>query len=80
MTTNADNSVKCNTVVHDNICGTKCNNNGLILETAPNVVQQLSYYFYFGLILIMVPNAFPDSLLIYPLCAHAVFERTTDRK
>ena len=23
-TTNADTSAKCNTVVHDNICGTKC--------------------------------------------------------
>ena len=27
MTTNADTSAKCNTIVHDNNCRTKCNNN-----------------------------------------------------
>ena len=27
MTTNAKTCTKCNTVVQDNICGTKCNNN-----------------------------------------------------
>ena len=53
---------------------------GFILVTAPNVVLLLSWYFYFGLILVMVSNAFPDSLFINLLCAHAVFERFTDRE
>ena len=28
----------------------------------------------------MVPNAFPDSLYINPLCDHAGFKRFTDRE
>ena len=33
-----------------------------------------------GLILIMVPNVFPDSLFINFVCTHAVFERSTDKE
>ena len=40
----------------------------------PNVIMMI------GLILVTVPNAFSDSLLINPLCAHAGFERFTDRE
>ena len=31
-----------------------------------------------GLILVTAPNAFADSLFINTLCAHAVFDRSTD--
>ena len=40
----------------------------------PNVIITI------GLILVTAPNEFPDSLFISPLCAHAVFERSTDRE
>ena len=38
----------------------------------PNVIIMIDF------ILVTAPNAFPDSLLINPLCPHAVFERSTD--
>ena len=46
----------------------------LIQVAAPNA------YFSFDFILVTAPNAFPDSLFINLLCAHVVFERSTDRE
>ena len=59
---NTDTNAKCYTVVHDNICNTKCKSNVI------------------GLILVTLLNALTDCLFINPLCAHIVFERSTDRE
>ena len=76
MTTNASTSTIYNTIVH-NICGPDVIIMiGLILVTVPNVILLLSWYFYFGLILVMAPNAFPGCLFINLLSAHTVFERS----
>ena len=40
----------------------------------PNVIIMIC------LIPVTASNAFPDSLFINPLCAHAVFERSTNRE
>ena len=40
----------------------------------PNVIKMI------GLITITAPNAFPDSLFIISIRAHAVFENFTDRE
>ena len=59
----------------------------LITIPVPNVIPLCATTFMvpnviiiIGLIQVTVSNAFPGSLLISPLCAHAVFERFTDRK
>ena len=54
---------------------------------APNVIPLYTIAFMIpnviiiiSLILVTVPNAFADYLFINPLCAHVVFERSTDRE
>ena len=65
-----------NTVVHDNICGTKCNKNnwsypghGAKFDT--KVVTVLLLWVY----PVTAPNAFPGSLFINPLWAQVVLKR-----
>ena len=56
------------------------------LIPAPNVIQLCKKFVVpnvipiIGLILVTAPNAFPDGLFINSLCAHVVFQRSTDRE
>ena len=77
---NADTNAKCNTVVHDNICGTKCNNNvwsysgnGAKCGTIVDTVLLLWSYPGSGAKCV-------SRLFINPLYAHIVFEKSTDRE
>ena len=81
-TTNANTSTKCNTVVHDITCCTKCNNNNWSYPDngAKCDIYSCHNIFYFGLILVTVPYLIPGNLFINALCAHAVFERSTNRE
>ena len=71
-TTNAYTSAKCNTVVHDNTCCTKCNNNdcsypGNGAECGTIIVTVL----LFNLILVTAPNVIPvclSILFVFTLC------------
>ena len=69
-TTKADTSAKCNTVVHDSTCCTKCNNNdwsypGNCFKCCTIIITVLLLWSY------------PD---IHRFCADAVFERFTDKE
>ena len=69
-TINADTSDKCNIILHNNTCCTKCNNNDVSYFTIDVIIL---------LITVTAPNAFPDSLFIKSICAHAVLEKFTDK-
>ena len=70
--THTDTRDKFNTVVHDSICGSKCNNNNWSPPGNGTKWDNLGWGGYY------LPNTFPDCLFINPFCAHVVFERSTD--
>ena len=77
-TTSADTSAEAYTTVYDNNCGTKCNNNDCsYLDNSTKCITKVSL---FWAILVTAPNTFRAYLFFNPLCAHDVFERSTDRE